>query len=304
MASIDYDRACAGCGYNLRGLKMEGRCPECGLHIEAAGSTHAAVDFIGGDEPALRLRMQRGFFLATVGLGGMVAMRLWMIVPFPRTHWLVIDGAAALFALSWCGGVWLTTPRQFDHYGQPMQTARQAARLLALAWPISLLAILTYDSGLLKTASAENLAYQAWQIGRVLGGMGVLVFMYLLVLPAYDAARDDVSKWLITSFWGLLFLSPFIGLIPRGIAPVSAGWVFYGFLAVFIAVWSILAAIAVACIGALYRTAAWKTTHLSRKGGRSERIRETRADIDREVAANIRPLGNVPPATQQSRPAR
>jgi len=293
MPDIDYDRACAGCGYNLRGLKLGGRCPECGLHIEPAGTRKAAIDLIGGDDPAMRRRMQRGFLVLATGLAGMIAMRLWMIVPFPRPAWVIIDAASLLFAVLWCTGVWRITPKQLDHYGQPMQTARQAARILALAWPAAFLGVILLDTT--GNTSRASLGYQAWQIGRTLGGIGVLVTLYMLVLPAYDAARDDVSKWLITAFWGLLFLSPFIAYIPRGIAPVSAGWVFYGFLAVFIVVWAILAAIAVLCLVALYQTAAWKGGHLARYGARSERIRETRADIDREVHEKIRPFGESPP---------
>jgi hypothetical protein len=224
----------------------------------------------------------------------MVAMRLWMIVPFPRPEqWIIIDIIAFVFAAAWCNGVWLITPKELEQYGQPMTTARRAARILALAWPVAFLGVLLLDTT--GNTSQATLGFQAWQIGRTIGGIGVLVLLYLLALPAYDAARDDVSKWLITAFWGLLFLSPFIGLIPRGIAPVEAGWVFYGFLAVFIVVWAILAAIAVLCLFALYQTAAWKGGHLSRFGARSERIRETRADMDREVAARIRPLGDAPP---------
>ena len=33
---LEYDRVCLGCGYNLRGLSVEGECPECGM---AVGST-------------------------------------------------------------------------------------------------------------------------------------------------------------------------------------------------------------------------------------------------------------------------
>jgi hypothetical protein len=30
---IDQDRPCGQCGYNLRGLRPEGRCPECGTDV-------------------------------------------------------------------------------------------------------------------------------------------------------------------------------------------------------------------------------------------------------------------------------
>jgi uncharacterized repeat protein (TIGR04138 family) len=33
LPTIDSDVPCAACGYNLRGLVFDGRCPECGLDI-------------------------------------------------------------------------------------------------------------------------------------------------------------------------------------------------------------------------------------------------------------------------------
>ncbi len=33
VAPIEIDRPCARCGYNLRGLKPDGHCPECGSSL-------------------------------------------------------------------------------------------------------------------------------------------------------------------------------------------------------------------------------------------------------------------------------
>jgi hypothetical protein len=290
---ITGDRPCRGCGYNLRGLKQGGRCPECGLFIESAGAA-PRIDLICSDEPAMRRRMQRGLLAATIGLGGMVAMRLWMIFPFPRPdEWIIIDIISLVFSIAWCIGVWMITPKALELYGQPMHTARRAARILALAWPVAFVGYCIFDTA--GGTGTASLGFQAAQIGRSLGGVGVLVVLYMLVLPAYDAGNDDISKWLITAFWGLLFLSPLVGFVPRGIAPTEFGWVVYGFLAVFIVTWAIIAAIAVTCLWVLHRAATWKSGHLATVGQRDERIRETRAEIDREVVEKIRPLGDWSP---------
>ena len=45
-AEVDYDRPCPVCGYNLRGLPMRSRCPECG----AIGGWNLYDDAVAWDE--------------------------------------------------------------------------------------------------------------------------------------------------------------------------------------------------------------------------------------------------------------
>ncbi len=67
---------------------------------------------------------------------------------------------------------------------------------------------------------------------------------------------------------------------------------FYGFISILIAIWAILATIPVVCIFSLGRTVGWKSSELMRRGRRSERIRERREEIDREVHSRIRKPGD------------
>src|SRR4051794_5052527 len=47
--------SCAGCGYNLRGLATEGRCPECGHDIADSIRVHGQFPWQGKALGRLRL---------------------------------------------------------------------------------------------------------------------------------------------------------------------------------------------------------------------------------------------------------
>jgi hypothetical protein len=127
-----------------------------------------------------------------------------------------------------------------------------------------------------------------WLLGRIIGGIGLLAFLWMLSAPAYDAGCDDESKRLITAFWALLILSPIVGVFPRPMSPVGFAWGAYGFMAVFIVLWTIAAGLAVWCMASLAVSASHEKRDLGRLGARSERIRATRAELDREVSSQIR----------------
>ena len=63
------DRFCHRCGYNLRGLEVEGRCPECGLAVrESLGSDSLRT----ADRGWLRT-VRRGWWLVMASFGAVVA---------------------------------------------------------------------------------------------------------------------------------------------------------------------------------------------------------------------------------------
>jgi hypothetical protein len=65
--SVQSPLVCSSCGYALRGLPLEGVCPECGTEIQA--SVHAAVDAAHAAEMRARpltgwLRVARSGYIA------------------------------------------------------------------------------------------------------------------------------------------------------------------------------------------------------------------------------------------------
>jgi hypothetical protein len=81
MPEIDHDLMCMSCGYNLRGLSPDGRCPECGSLIVAT---------INGGRPPLPLyyRLARlAIVTLCIGSGCLVAASAAFRVQHPRSLW-------------------------------------------------------------------------------------------------------------------------------------------------------------------------------------------------------------------------
>ena len=119
---------CIRCGYDLRGLAPDGRCPECGLPI--------ARSAVPGDE----LRHAPPHWLASLSWGA----RLVLAVPvlaffvsrplFPRLLSVSLEAGFALhaaFGLAFAAGVWLLTRPQ----------RRFGPRHAALLWALRLVSL-------------------------------------------------------------------------------------------------------------------------------------------------------------------
>src|SRR5437763_2552116 len=111
LASIDADIPCRLCGYDLRGLRRDGRCPECGdavtLSIAAASAS------------TRRLTLCDPVWLRSL-IAGCVAMVVatclsqvpWQMVPQGAVGDL-IRGLGPL-TLAWAGILLLTRPERFN----------------------------------------------------------------------------------------------------------------------------------------------------------------------------------------------
>jgi hypothetical protein len=115
---------CAQCGYNLRGLKREGLCPECGFSIEASVAVHRReVD------PAWKRRWALGLdiVLLCMMLSAVVGAISWGMGMVLLGPWVKMSGRTFLgLSTAWCTvwtvlllsigarGLWL-----FGELGQP-----------------------------------------------------------------------------------------------------------------------------------------------------------------------------------------
>ncbi len=107
--TIVEDRACVRCSYNLVGLKVGDRCPECGTPITTGASSRFSTTMADAPVPYLaRLRM--GALI--MGLGGaalLASLALLVIILALRGPSLVGPLLVLLPAIAWLIGVWIVT---------------------------------------------------------------------------------------------------------------------------------------------------------------------------------------------------
>lgn len=132
---------CIGCGYDLRSLPVDGRCPECGRAIAASvgGRRLAAADpqwltrlAIGQSVVAWGLHVALvGFWLmpllgilfVAVSFDGKLSTRPFLFV-FSFLKLVLLGGTV----LVWVGAILVTAPDPSESGGEPANSARRLAR--------------------------------------------------------------------------------------------------------------------------------------------------------------------------------
>lgn len=134
---VDDAKACVRCGYNLRGLKVSGDCPECGTAVKIS---------LGGkvlrhSDPAYLMALQRGLALVLTALAlyvlvlivtlGLKAFTTLADEPwYPVAEYALYAGAALLGVL----GYWLfSAPDPALTESETPHSARRIIRAAALA---------------------------------------------------------------------------------------------------------------------------------------------------------------------------
>jgi hypothetical protein len=126
-AQIVGDLGCAGCGYNLRGLRVVGNCPECGAAI--ADSLYVLI------KPALVAEALRSFansygtfFVLVIGcLGGFQG---WQLIATA-----IILGFGALYRLWWAGML---------HFGAELTNSAQLCARAKWMWYASIIEVIAW----------------------------------------------------------------------------------------------------------------------------------------------------------------
>ncbi|MFZ4572780.1 MAG: hypothetical protein ACOYN0_00190 [Phycisphaerales bacterium] len=142
-AIID-DRACERCGYNLRGLKVADRCPECATPIRPYLASPS--DTLGGASVEFLRVFARGSMLM-----GATAFPFFAL--FCATLWCrpgskafaPLVGFGVLLGTAWSIGVYLTTTPRPGYTGQlhrpkeeQWNKSRTGTRLTQWAWPAAM----------------------------------------------------------------------------------------------------------------------------------------------------------------------
>ena len=289
---IENDRECFECGYALRGLKIGGKCPECGTIIPK--STFRDHPFCMMPPEVIR-RLTTGAIAAAacVLIGGGI---LWCaFLGFIPMTWGKVG--MACMAPFWVVAVFMLTPHVYVPEGVMRGLTRRSmlrklARWLQLAiLPIAAIAIVrTIDfnlkSEVIELLSMVNIAlYVVFAVG--------LVILALMLERLADWVRDDsAEKLFLYSEWtvpiGLLILASvkpgLVGMILSLIATIG----------IFILPLGIISLAKSMALSVEHRR-----DHLEREKRRAQRRAREQAEADRRIAGMRAPAGSPP-----VRPAR
>jgi hypothetical protein len=273
--TIDADRACPQCEYNLRGLREGGVCPECGTTIVVDDPFRDSLS----DAPVRVItRLRNGMWIALASLIGIVAAPFTAPATFRNSAagWGVLVFALATI---WAAAVWMIT-RPIDTslgprhgFGKPSKL-RRAAATSQLAWPVLTL-LLIYVVTIGNWSALMTFLFPTLLLTGLIGLSVLSVFLMGLADWTHD---EPARKKLNLAAWGIPIAT--IGLWMGTLAPVMT------LLACALSVlWLVsLAAFGLAMIS-LVSSVTWSVRHAGERARRDRRLREQRRREDEEADA-------------------
>lgn len=211
------DVACRHCGYNLRGLELAGRCPECEMAIEK--TLHAFL--LRFCDPVWLGRLRSGLTLLIVTIfaglvvGFIFGLSYLLLVAAPGdTSMLVVSAFVLLFAGIGCMQLiayWrITSPEPRPLHEENPLSARRTARVgLILSTASGLLGLAfdpdTYSMGTMGMDYAPLQAGLAWSLYLLSTALGLLGLFALFVYARSIALRfpaDNLAKSTRLVMWG------------------------------------------------------------------------------------------------------
>jgi len=221
---ITGDRECEACGYNLRGLREGGRCPECGAAIPPELTTTG--DHALSSMPLRVIRIfQRGAWLATAAVVAVGAMNIAIIfgwLPGEARLWVIGAAAAAWVAAAWMLTPAMTIPEAVSRGFSRDGVTRRIARWGQVGWLVAYAAVLAGEF----IPGAELAAAVLLGLGALAGAVGLIAAAVMMERLA-EWARDDAAQnafhwfeWLmpasiigVTIFSGASLVAAVLGLL-------------------------------------------------------------------------------------------
>jgi hypothetical protein len=214
-ATLLADVPCAGCGYDLRGLPPDGRCPECGGSIPASLAQAAAAPLAAGDDAAaLHPWWRREMILAaSTALAAAVVPTVAIAVAVVALRrngesqpWLIVVLAAA-WVLQWYAALKFTTAEP----GFP-QRRRHAADAWLLRVSATLYLLIPFVYGLLPPGAGRYQFSMRWLVPAawlVLPSLAALFFRIRFLFRRLGLpAEASNAAWLGFLLAGSLLLYP------------------------------------------------------------------------------------------------
>ncbi|MCG3127084.1 MAG: hypothetical protein CHACPFDD_01942 [Phycisphaerae bacterium] len=217
-STVDWDAPCGRCGYNLRGLELRGRCPECG----APTWLSVGDDSLASADEAWLRRLQAG--AATCNAALLVSVVLLITVSTLESRVLRVLAAAA-GAAAYAAGLWLLTapnPAAFGH--ERRASYRRIARaMLLLAAPSSALSV----AGLLGAPCGAALLAGGILLSPLglAGALGVMAWLHVaseLARRGGHAALESRALLIGSGYFFSWIASAVFALLARVLMPAGA----------------------------------------------------------------------------------
>lgn len=199
--NVATDRECDQCGYNLKGLPMGSKCPECGTPMRRKSVRTSGT--MTDEAPSRFVKVLRfGFLLASAGIV------LSVLAVFAGRVSSVIDIFASLLLIA--GVYFITQPRPGKGTIRPDKVLddhrmRMAIRVLNLAWPVS--ALLAAALAALKSTTTGGPAFVVGTLTvlRALTGiiawLGMIPTSIYLAELAYWSSNDNLAHRMRGAAW-------------------------------------------------------------------------------------------------------
>lgn len=293
--SMSVDRPCASCGYNLRGLKVGGRCPECGEEIPPP-PTLDDDSLSRMPRPVIRAFI-RGAVTAAGSIILLVVAALAVLFGWMSVH--LLGGVVGVALLGWMLAMWWLTPaltiregvsRGFSRRG----VTRHIARWGQLGWLLGAGVLLAREVASPAQKVADGMTWAAFGLGAigVIGTIAMAVMMERLAEWTRDATAETIFQWFQ---WLLPFAA--IGLL---LLPTGSIW---GRLAGLIGAAAVLAfPIGVLMLaGSVWLSGVHHLEHTARE---TRRYRRLRAHLNAISARSMAADGGQPPPSGKPVPPR
>ncbi len=224
LTAIEQDILCIHCGYNLRALYPDGRCPECGAAIGESlrGDLLKFADAGWLERLAfgIRLKLFNIVLAMLAGLSGVLLITLFPQSAEVMQYFLSVAGGAM--------GLWasyaITTQEPRIALQEDPVSLRRAVRTCAAAALFGALLPMVRMGGSMDMVL--TLLVVLCSVVGYGGYLGELVYLARLALriPDEPLARDTRRlMWLVVIGGGLYLVIAVVGLVAAGGLPGSAG---------------------------------------------------------------------------------